>query len=123
MHALAHPLGALYGVHHGLLNAVLMPYVIAANDPAIEADGAYLARCLGVGSSTRDVLNWVLALRQEVGIAHTLSEVGAPSNEIERVAQMAVEDPSAGTNPIPFTAADYAAIFRRALAGDLPAAA
>ncbi len=119
MHALAHPLGALYGVHHGLLNAVLMPYVISANDAAIEADGAYLARCLGVGSSTRDVLNWVLALREEVGIAHTLSDVGVPSHEIARVAQMAVEDPSAGANPIPFTAADYAAVFQRALAGEI----
>jgi alcohol dehydrogenase class IV len=123
MHALAHPLGALYGIHHGLLNAVLMPYVIAANRPAIEAEAAYLARCLGIGGSIDDLLAWVTALRREVGIPNSLAEVGAPSDEIARVARMAVEDPSAGTNPIAFTAADYAAVLRRALAGDLSQAA
>jgi alcohol dehydrogenase class IV len=119
MHALAHPLGALYGVHHGLLNAVLMPYVLVANAPVIDADAAHLARSLGID----DVLSWVVALRREVGIPHTLAEVGVPSNEIARVAQMAVEDPSAGTNPIAFTAAQYAAILEKALAGDLSPAA
>jgi hypothetical protein len=123
MHALAHPLGAVYGVHHGLLNAVLMPYVVAANMPAIEADAAYLARCLGVGVTAGDLLAWIGALRQEVGIPNTLAEVGVPTDEIGRIAQMAVEDPSAGTNPIAFTAADYAAILTRALAGDLEQAA
>jgi alcohol dehydrogenase class IV len=123
MHALAHPLGALYGIHHGLLNAVLMPYVIAANRPAIEIEAAYLARCLGIGGSIDDLLDWVIALRGEVDIPNSLAEVGAPSDEVARVAQMAVEDPSAGTNPIAFTAADYAAILRRALAGDLSQAA
>ena len=123
MHALAHPLGALYGIHHGLLNAVLMPYVIAANRRAIEVEAAYLARCLGIGGSIDDLLNWVIALRREVDIPNSLAEAGAPSDEIARVAQMAVEDPSAGTNPIAFTAADYAAILQRALAGDLSQAA
>ena len=123
MHALAHPLGAVYGVHHGLLNAVLMPYVVAANMSVTEPDAAYLARCLGVGETGRDLLAWIGALRREVGIPNSLAEVGVPANEIARVAQMAVEDPSAGTNPIPFTADDYAAILTRALAGDLDLAA
>lgn len=123
MHALAHPLGALYGVHHGLLNAVLMPYVLAANRPAIEDEAAYLARCLGIGGGLDEVLAWVLALRREVGIPASLAEVGVPTDEVARVARMAVEDPSAGTNPIAFTAADYAALFEGALSGALPKAA
>jgi alcohol dehydrogenase class IV len=123
MHALAHPLGALYRIHHGLLNAVLMPYVIAANLPAIGEDGAYLARCLEVGDSAADLLEWVLALRAEIGIPHTLAEVGAPSGEIARVARMAAEDPSAASNPIAFTVAEYASIFAAALAGDIQKAA
>jgi hypothetical protein len=118
MHALAHPLGALYGVHHGLLNAVLMPYVLAANMPAIKADAAYLARCLELGGEAGDVLAWVKSLRREVGIPNTLAEVGVPANEIARVAGMAAADPSASTNPIAFTVADYAAILAAALAGD-----
>ena len=123
MHALAHPLGAVYGVHHGLLNAVLMPYVVAANMPAIEGDAAYLARCLGLGDTASDLLAWIGALRREVGIPNSLAEVGVPVGEVARIARMAVEDPSAATNPIAFSAADYAAILERALAGDLSQAA
>jgi alcohol dehydrogenase class IV len=119
MHALAHPLGAVYGVHHGLLNAVLMPYVIAANRPAIEADAAYLAGCLGVGSGFDDLLAWVLRLRAEIGIPNDLAEVGVPADGVARIAAMAVEDASAGTNPVPFSAADYGRILERAIAGEL----
>jgi len=123
MHAIAHPLGAVYGVHHGLLNAVLMPYVVAANMPAIEGDAAYLARCLGLGDKAADLLAWIGALRREVGIPNSLAEVGVPAGEIGRIARMAVDDPSAATNPITFSATDYAAILERALAGDLSQAA
>ena len=121
MHALAHPLGALYGVHHGLLNAILMPYVIAANRPAIDPDAAALARMLGLGEEADDLLAWVLDLRAEVGIPMSLAEAGVPADEVTRVSQMAVEDPSAATNPVAFTAGDYGAILQRALAGDPPA--
>jgi alcohol dehydrogenase class IV len=123
MHALAHPLGAVYGVHHGLLNAVLMPYVIAANRPAIDGDAAYLARCLGVGDDAGDLLAWVLDLRRAIGIPNSLAEVGVPGNEIGRIARMAVEDPSAATNPVAFSVGDYAAVLERALAGELSKAA
>ncbi len=123
MHALAHPLGALYGVHHGLLNAVLMPYVLSANRPVIEANAGELARLLGVGESFEDLLGWVLELRRQIGIPATLSEAGVPDDEIDRVARMATEDPSAATNPIQFTADAYAGILRRAIKGDKLSAA
>jgi alcohol dehydrogenase class IV len=123
MHALAHPLGALYGVHHGLLNAILMPYVIAANRPAIDLQAAALARMLGLGDEADDLLAWVLDLRAEVGIPMSLAEAGVPADDIARVSQMAVEDPSAATNPVVFTVGDYGAILRQALAGDPPAIA
>jgi alcohol dehydrogenase class IV len=119
MHALAHPLGALYGVHHGLLNAVLMPYVIKANMPAIEAEAAWLARCLGLGLESDDLMALILTLRREIGIPTSLAAVGVPDGEVARIAAMAVEDPSAATNPIAFTAPDYAAILSSALAGEL----
>ena len=123
VHALAHPLGAVYGVHHGLLNAVLMPYVLAANRPAIDADAAYLARCLGVGAVAGDLIAWVCRLRANVGIANTLADVGVPASEVGRIARMATEDPSAATNPVAFAQGDYARILEQALAGDLPKAA
>lgn len=120
MHALAHPLGALYDAHHGLLNAVLMPYVLVANRERIEPQMEKMARYLNLpkpGFSA--VLEWVLALREKVGIAHSLGEIGIDDTRIEQVGQMAEVDPSAGTNPIAFTAAQYSQLFEKALRGTL----
>src|SRR5579871_909854 len=123
MHALAHPLGALYGVHHGLLNAVLMPYVLEANRPTIDADAAWLARALDAGSDAAALVAWICALRRQIGIPNTLAEVGVPAEALERVPPLAVQDPSAATNPVPFTAADYGRVLARAHAGELSRAA
>ncbi len=122
MHALAHPLGAVYGVHHGLLNAVLMPYVMAANMPAIDGEAAWLARSLGLGERSGDLIDWVLALRGEIGIPASLATATASAVDVAAISAMAVADPSAATNPIAFTSADYAAILERAVAGDLSGA-
>ncbi|MBU0808764.1 MAG: iron-containing alcohol dehydrogenase [Gammaproteobacteria bacterium] len=120
MHALAHPLGALYDAHHGLLNAVLMPYVLVANRERIEPQMEKMARYLNLPKpGFNAVLEWVLALREQVGIAHSLGEIGIDDTRIEQVGKMAEVDPSAGTNPIAFTAAQYSQLFTRALNGTL----
>jgi alcohol dehydrogenase class IV len=119
MHALAHPLGAMFGIHHGLLNAILMPYVLIANRREIEADAAYLARCLQLGEGFDSLLEWVLDLRAELAIPPSLAEVGVPRQAAAQIARMAVEDPSAGTNPIAFTSAEYADLFDNAVQGSL----
>lgn len=121
MHALAHPLGALYDAHHGALNAVLMPYVLAANRNAIEARIARLARHLDLDANFDAFLNWVLALRARIGIPHTLAGLGIDAARAAEVGKMAVADPSAATNPIDFDAAAYAAIMTRAVRGELHA--
>ncbi len=118
MHALAHPLGALYDAHHGMLNAILMPYVLKANRPAIEDRIAAAARFLNLPNpSFGAFLDWVLALREEIGIPHTLAAIGIDAARADQVGEMAVADPSHGTNPIPFTAAEYRDIFRQAVDG------
>jgi hypothetical protein len=120
MHALAHPLGALYDAHHGLLNAVLMPYVLHANKASIEPQMEKLARYLGLKKpGFAGVLDWVLELRSEVGIPHSLSEIGIDDRRIEQVGKMAEVDPSAGTNPIAFSAVEYSKLFTKALHGEL----
>ncbi|MVW76530.1 iron-containing alcohol dehydrogenase [Pseudomonas xionganensis] len=120
MHALAHPLGALYDAHHGLLNAVLMPYVLVANRGVIEAQMERMARYLNLAQpGFAGVLDWVLQLRSEVGIPHSLGEIGIDDARIEQVGLMAEVDPSAGTNPIAFSAAQYSALFEKALKGEL----
>lgn len=120
MHALAHPLGALYDAHHGLLNAVLMPFVLQANKSRIEPQMEKLARYLGLSRpGFAGVLDWVLTLRAQVGIPHSLADIGIDERRIEQVGKMAEVDPSAGTNPIAFSAAQYSALFERALNGTL----
>ena len=115
MHALAHPLGAYHNAHHGLLNAILMPYVLQANRSVIEAPLASLARHLEVGSTYEDFLAWVLALRDEVGIPHRLTEAISETVDVPAIARAAILDPSAATNPIQFKAMDYERILRAAM--------
>ena len=120
MHALSHPLGALYDAHHGTLNAVVMPYVLIANRPEVEDELAYAAGCIGLDqASFAAFLDWVLGLRARIEIPDTLAGLGIDDAQAELVGRMAVEDPSASTNPIQFSAEQYAALFRRAVAGDL----
>ncbi|MCE9684697.1 iron-containing alcohol dehydrogenase [Shewanella sp. AS16] len=120
MHALAHSLGALYDKHHGLLNAILMPYVLLANRSAIEAPMGRLARYLELPEPGFDAcLQWLLDLRAELGIPHTLAEIGLGGEEAQRIGRMALADAAAAGNPIAFDAEQYADLFRDALTGSL----
>jgi len=116
MHALAHPLGAVYDAHHGLLNAILMPYVLEHNRNVIEATLTRLANHLGLSSpSSQAVIDWVLQLRKEIDIPHQLSEIGIEKSSINEIATMAVQDPSNGGNPIPMDIAQYQSILEKAI--------
>ena len=115
MHALAHPLGALFDAHHGALNAVLMPYVLRANRSAIETRIERLARYIGLESSFDAFLTWVLDLRKEIGIPDTLAEIGIDESCMETIGEMAVADAASGGNPIQFDAKAYQEIFKAAL--------
>lgn len=118
MHALAHPLGALYNAHHGLLNAILMPYVLVANAGVIADTLTRTARYIELENPGFDsFLAWVLELRSSIGIPNRLSEIGIDDAEAERVGEMAAADPSAGGNPIAFTAEQYSQLFTRAVNG------
>lgn len=120
MHALAHPLGALYNAHHGMLNAILMPYVLKANQSAIESQIDRLTRYMAFATPGFDAfMNWVVALREQLGIPHTLASLEIGTDKADTVAAMAVEDPSAGGNPIHFSEAEYKAIFINAVQGNL----
>ncbi|MGB1236970.1 MAG: iron-containing alcohol dehydrogenase [Pseudomonadales bacterium] len=120
MHALAHPLGALYDAHHGMLNAILMPYVLKANQEVIAERIERAARYIGLPDSSFDgFLNWVLEIRRDLKIPHSLSEIDIDDTRAELVAKMATQDPSAGGNPITFSAEQYQQIFSNAVNGTL----
>ncbi len=120
MHAMAHPIGAVVGAHHGLTNAVVMPYVLAANRAAIGERMDLLARSLGLpGAGVDAVIAWVLDLRTTLGVPNTLAEIGVTEAQLEELAAMAVEDPSAGGNPVTYDLDLSRALFRAAFDGSL----
>ena len=120
MHALAHPLGALYDAHHGMLNAILMPYVLKANRSKIEQRMDRVTRYMGFAEAGFDsFLNWVLALREELAIPHSLAAIDIDDSQQETVARMATQDPSAGGNPVTFSEEQYRDIFITAVHGTL----
>jgi alcohol dehydrogenase len=120
MHALSHPIGALLGTHHGLTNAVLMPYMLAFNRGAIGERLARLAGYIGLEDASFDgFLAWIIELRHSLAIPHTLQDLGVSEADLERIAVMAEADPSAGGNPIPFDAAGARRVLESAMAGNV----
>lgn len=127
VHALSHPLGGATGVHHGTANAIFLPYVMVFNRTAIADKMELLARVLdlprGAGSASSGfdaVLGWMLELRSKLGLPHTLESVeGFSETMAQKLAPLAVEDPSMGGNPIPADAAQCEMVFLKALRGDL----
>jgi len=119
IHALSHPFGGLYDAHHGLLNGIVMPYVLKANRKKIEKDIDRAAAYLGIKGGFDGFLKWILALRKELGIPHKLADIGIDTKRLDEVAAMAVKDPSAGGNPIQFTEKQYKALAKKCVEGDL----
>ncbi len=117
MHALAHSLGAVFGAHHGMLNAILMPYVLKANRPVIEDDIAGLAQMIGLEGNYEAFLDWILSLRKELGIPHDLAAIGITPDCAGHIGEMSVVDPSAGSNPILFDKEAYSTICLAAIEG------
>lgn len=117
MHSIAHVVGAHLDAHHGLLNAIVMPYVLHFNRPAIEDRIVVLARSMGITPTFDAFVEWVLELRRETGIPNTLAAVGLTEAQIPAFAAESVDDPSTGSNPVAMDAAGFEAIYRAALAG------
>jgi len=120
IHAMSHPIGAVHDKHHGLTNAVVMPYVIDFNRPAIDDRMTALARYLDLPDpSFEAVMAWVLELRAAFGIEHTLAELGIGDEHIDELVPMAAIDPSCGGNPIPIGEPELHDMFVKAVSGEL----
>src|SRR5262249_47440910 len=117
IHALSHPVGALYDTHHGMTNGVFMPYVLVFNRPIIEDRIKRLAAYIGLRPGFRAFLDWVLALRVEIDVPHTLAGLKVTDEHIDRIVAMAVDDPTAGGNPRPFDKRAARTVVKRALEG------
>ncbi|MEQ9489847.1 MAG: iron-containing alcohol dehydrogenase [Alphaproteobacteria bacterium] len=118
IHALSHSIGVMYNTHHGRTNAVVMPYIMRRNEQAIGDHMELLGRVLGLPNpSFPGVLDWVLDFRTRVGIEHSAADLGVPGDQADLMGTMAEVDPPAASNPIALSAADYTAVFRKALEG------
>ncbi|MFQ0815247.1 alcohol dehydrogenase [Brucella anthropi] len=107
IHSLSHPIGALYDSHHGMTNAVFMPYVLLQNRSAIEKRIERLADYLGIKGGFDGFLAAVVKLRSDLGVPNTLPEFikGLEMDDTRKdlIAEMAIVDPTAGGNPIELT--------------------
>ena len=103
IHALSHPIGALYHTHHGTTNALCMPAVLQFNRPAIETRFDQAAAYLGIEGGFEGFCDFVDALNASMGIPRTLAAMGIESPDIGRIVEGAMKDPSTGGNPVEMT--------------------
>ena len=120
IHSLSHPVGAMYNTHHGLTNAVFMPYVLRRNKKVIEEKIISLSRYLNLEDQTFEgFMNWILYLRKELSIPHTLKELIQDDSKFEEMSKMAKNDPSTGGNPIPLEIKDFYNLYKDSFSGIL----
>jgi alcohol dehydrogenase class IV len=117
IHSLSHPVGSLYDTHHGLTNGVFMPYVLVFNRKAIEDRIVRLAAYIGLKPRFRAFLDFVLELRAETGVPHTLAGLNVDDAKADQIVEMAPKDPTAGGNPVPLDKRGARTIFNRAMEG------
>ncbi|MFV2051796.1 iron-containing alcohol dehydrogenase [Aliiroseovarius sp. YM-037] len=111
IHAMSHPIGAIYNTHHGTTNAVCMPAVLAFNADAIRDRFDHAAAYLGIDGGFDGFCAFVQSFNDALGIPRKLSELGAGSDRIEELADMALEDPSCGGNPVTLTKDNVKALY------------
>ena len=121
IHSLSHPVNALNNVHHGLSNAIFMPYVLTFNRDTIENKIIKICDYLEFKNKSFDeFINWTLKLRDDLNIPHKLSEVIEEKDfDIERLSKMALEDPSTGGNPKKLTVEDMKIMYEHSMSGKL----
>ena len=120
IHSLSHPVGAIYNTHHGLTNAVFMPYVLKRNKKVIEEKIISLSRYLNLENQTFEgFMSWILYLREELSIPHTLKELIQDDSKFEEMSKMAKDDPSTGGNPIPLEINDFYNLYKDSYSGIL----
>jgi len=120
IHSLSHPVNAQFNVHHGLSNAIFMPYVLTYNKIYIESRIVSICDYLNLDKSFDSFLNWILDLRRELKIPHKISEViDVNKINIKELSQMALDDPSTASNPRKLTINDMQILYEHSISGEL----
>tara|TARA_Y100000813_G_scaffold195942_1_gene178539 strand:- start:77 stop:1234 length:1158 start_codon:yes stop_codon:yes gene_type:complete len=120
IHSLSHPINSQFNIHHGLSNAIFMPYVLTFNKSVIENKIVSICDYLNIEKNFDSFLKWILDLRKELNIPHKLSDVIEPSKiDIDKLSKMALEDPSTSTNPKKMTFDDMKILYNYSISGKL----
>ena len=120
IHSLSHPVNAQFNLHHGLSNAIFMPYVLTYNKKFIENRIVSVCDFLGLKKNFKSFLDWILELRKELNIPHALSEVISEDKfDLEMLSKMALEDPSTATNPRLLNLEDMKKLYDHSMKGNL----
>jgi len=120
VHAIAHPVGSWFNTHHGLTNAILLPYVVAFNREAILDKTEVISRALNLPKRGYEgVYEWLLRLRASLGIPNSLAQIGVDTRNAQVIGQEAANDPSAGGNPRAVDARQLQELFVQAVEGRL----
>ena len=120
IHSLSHPINSQINIHHGLSNAIFMPYVLTFNKSVIENKIVSICDYLNIEKNFDSFLKWILDLRKELNIPHKLSDVIEPSKiDADKLSKMALEDPSTSTNPKKMTFDDMKILYNYSISGKL----
>ena len=119
IHSLSHPINAIHDLHHGLTNAIFMPYVIKFNQSVIEEKMKRLSKYIELKNQSFDgFLEWILDLRKQLSIPHTLKELNVKF-DFDKLSKMALVDPSTPTNPIVLSQEDMKVLYLNSYEGNL----
>ena len=121
IHSLSHPVNSIYNVHHGLSNAIFMPYVLTFNKKEIENKIIKISKYLDLKKKTFDAfLDWIINLRKELNIPHKLSDVvEIKTEDLDKLSKMALEDPSTLGNPKKLKLKDMKTMYQHSVEGKL----
>ncbi len=120
VHSVSHPVGSFYDAHHGLTNGVMLPYVFAWNRSVLIEKGERIARALNLPKISIDgVIDWLLQIRQDLGIPHTLKDLNVLEKDFGVIAEHAHRDPTASANPKPMSVKDFEQLVQNAYYGNV----
>ena len=121
IHSLSHPINALNNVHHGLSNAIFMPYVLTFNKKEIKHRVLKVSNYLELKDKSFDgFINWILELRKKLNIPHKLSDtLDEKDLDLDKLSKMAIEDPSTNSNPKKLTVSDMKTMYQNSITGNL----
>ena len=119
VHSLAHTLGGLYNMPHGLANSIILPYAIYQNRSAISKKASKICKYIDLSKpSIETLIKFILDLRKDLEIPNSLKEANIPFENEKKIGEVAFLDPSTGTNPLKMTPEKFTKLFKATYFGD-----